>query len=171
MGLEILNAKETPLKDDDVRSIVEIERHPKVREWLTEYVDPDPEKEFQAYRKFFRSLPRNKRVEILIARYDGGVAGFLALWRRGIYMEHVASIGISVHPDYRGKGIAAQLVKSAIALARAKGFKRLEIETLAENTPMRRVAERLGFKLECVRSDRFYKDGSYRDEACYFLLL
>lgn len=86
-------------------------------------------------------------------------------------MEHVASVGISVHPDYWGKGIAARLIKSAIELAKEKGFKRLEIETLAENAAMRHVAEKLGFKLESLRKNRIKKDGSYRDEAAYFLLL
>lgn len=171
MGLEILNAKHIQLTDDEVRQIVEIEQHPEVSRWLTIYVDNDAEREFQSYKRFFRDLCKKRDVEVLIAKYDGRVAGFLALWRLEEYMEHVASVGISVHPDCWRKGVATGLIRSAIELAREKGFKRLEIETVAENLGMRRAAERMGFKLEGIRPKRLLKGGTYYDEAAYFLLL
>jgi len=171
LRLEIFSAKQVPLKDDDIRSIVEIEFHPKTRKWLIEYLDSNIEREFQAYKRFFRKLPNNKRAEMLIIKCDGRVVGFLGLWRLGRYMEHVASIGVSVHPDYWGNGIATHVIKSAIELAKEKGFKRLEIETLAENGAMRHIAEKLGFELESLRKNRIQKDGIYHDEASYFLLI
>jgi len=171
LNLEIFNAKQTSLTDADVRSIVEIECHPKVRKWLTEYIGDNIEKEFRDYRRFFRHLPKNTRVNVLIAKMDGKIVGFLALRRLGISMEHVGSIGISVHPDHWGKGIAIHLIESAIELAKEKGLKRLEIETLAENTAMRHAAEKLGFILEGIRKNRIHKDGTYHDEAAYFLLI
>jgi len=171
LRLEISNARRSPPTEDEIRGIIEIEHRPEVQKWLTEYVGPDPEKEFQSYQRFFRNLPKNKRVEVLIAKSDGRPAGFLALWRLGRYMKHVASLGLSIHPDYWGAGIATELVESAIETAKEKGFKRLEIETLAENTAMRRVAEKTGFKLECVRRRRIWKDGAYHDESAYSLLL
>ena len=171
MEIDISNAKDTPLKDSDIRSIVEIECHPKVREWLIEYVDGNVEKEFQVYRRFFRNLQKHRRVEIIIAKYDGRLVGFLGLWRLGRYMQHVAGVGVSVHPQYWGNGIATQLIEFAIDTAKAKGIRRLEIETLAENSAMRRVAEKAGFKLESIRKNRIQKDEAYHDEASYFLLL
>jgi len=171
LEVDISNAKETPLKESDIRSIVEIECHPKVRGWLIEYVDGNVEKEFQVYRRFFRNLQMHRRVEIIIAKYDGRLVGFLGLWRLGRYMQHVAGVGVSVHPDYWGNGIATQLIEFAIDTAQAKGIKRLEIETLAENSAMRRVAEKVGFKLESIRKNRIQKDEAYHDEASYFLLL
>ena len=171
LKLKIVNAKETPPSDDEVRSIVEIESHPKVREWLIEYFGWNLEKEFEAYKRFFENLPKNRRSEILLAKYDGHVVGFLGLWKLGRYSEHVATLGVSIHPDYWGKGIATRLVRSAIKTARKKDLRRLEIETLSENTAMRRVAEKTGFQLECIRKDRISKDGLYHDEASYFMLL
>ena len=168
MRVEIVDAKEIPPTDDDIRSIVEIECHPKVREWLIEYVGWNLEREFEAYDRFFKHLPHNRRVEILLAKHDGHVVGFLGLWRLGRYMKHTASLGVSVHPDYWGKSIATRLVKSAIKMAREKGLKRLEIETMSENKAMRLVAEKSGFKLESIRKKRLHKDGAYHDEASYF---
>lgn len=171
MKLKIVNAREMSLSDDDVRSIVEIESHPHVREWLIEYVGWNLEKEFEAYRRFLKNLPHNRRAEILLARYNGRVVGFLGLWRLGRYMEHVASIGVSVHPDFWGRGTATRLVRFAVEMAKRKGLKRLEIDTMSENMAMRHVAEKSEFKLESIRKNRIQKNGSYHDEASYFRLL
>jgi RimJ/RimL family protein N-acetyltransferase len=171
LNLEILDVKKVFLTEEDVRSIAEIEWHPKVQEWLYVYADPDFQKELRDYQEFFRKLPENEKADILIAKCDGLTVGFLALWRLGAFMEHVASIGVSVHPDYWRKGIARQLIQSAIELARDKGIKRLEVETLVENASMRHLAERLGFKLESLRKERIKKGGLYHDEASYFMLL
>ncbi len=171
MSLEIIDAKQLPLTDDEIKAIIEIESQPKVMRWLTEPVDEDLGKEFQSYKRFFKNLRKNRLVEILVSKSNGRIVGFLGLWNLGIFMEHVASIGISVHPDYWGQGIGKRLIDSAIKLAEKKGIKRLEIETLSENTSMRRLAEESGFKLECLRKDRIKKDGKFYDETAYFLLL
>lgn len=171
VSLEILDAKQTPLTDMDVASIVEIECHPKVQEWLYDYVISNSKKELQDYQEFFKKLPKNRQADILVAKYKGKVIGFLALWRLGAYTKHVATIGVSVHPRYWGKGVATRLIKSAIEFARQKEIERLEVETLSENNPMRRVIEKVGFELESIRKRRIKKDGLYHDEATYFLLL
>lgn len=171
MKLEIINAKLSPLKDEDVRAIVDIERHPAVRKWLVEYADEEYEKELEEYRKFFSELGNNDRVEVLIAKTDGCIVGFLALWRIDEGAERTTSIGISVHPDYWGRGIATNLIKEAIKLAREKGVKKLVIETLEENSAMKHVAEKLGFKLETVRKGKIFRDGTYHDEDVYSLQL
>lgn len=171
MSFEIINAKDTLLTVDEIKDIVEIESHPKVKEWLTIYVNPNSKRAIRAYRKFFKKLPRREKVDILLARRKGKVIGFLALWQLGRYMKHVATIGISVHPDYWGKKVAMRLIKSTITLARKKGYRRLEIETLSNNKAMRRLAEKSGFKLERIRKDRIQKDGLYFNEASYFMLI
>lgn len=166
LELEIIDVKESPLTDDEIKSIVEIEHNPKVKEWIYE-----PARSLYGYIRFFRKLPKNKDAEVLVSKKDGNVIGFLVLWKAGVYMEHVATIGISVHPNFWGKGVATQLIISAIELAKRKEIKRLEVETLSENTPMRRVVEKLGFKLESIRKDKVNKNGSYHDEVAYFIWL
>jgi RimJ/RimL family protein N-acetyltransferase len=169
LKLEIINAKKTPLRDEDVKSIVEIERHPMVKKWLIDYADEDFEKELEEYRKFFIDLQNNDFVDVLVAKHEGRAIGFLALWRIKENVEENMSIGISVHPDYWGKGVATNLIRESIKLAKEKGVKKLVIETLEENSAMKRVAEKLGFKLEGMR--RILKDGTYHDEDIYILNL
>ncbi|MEM3745165.1 MAG: GNAT family protein [Candidatus Bathyarchaeia archaeon] len=171
MKPEIINAKTNPLRDDEVKDIVNIERHPLVKKWLIEYADEEFEKELEEYRKFFSNLQGDSRVDVLVAKINGRVAGFLALWRMDEGDGHVASIGISVHPDYWGKGVATNLIKESIKLAKEKGIRKLVIETLEENSAMRHVAEKLGFKLEEMRKKKIFKDGMYHSEVVYSLQL
>ena len=171
MKQEIINVKLNPLRDEDIKAIVEIEMHPAVRKWLIDYTSESFERELEEYKKFFDEIKGDDRVEVLVAKVDGCVAGFLALWRMNEYTEHVRSIGISVHPDCWGRGIASALIKESIKLAREMGVKKLVIETLEENNAMKHVAEKLGFKLETVRKGKIFKDGSYHDEDVYTLQL
>ncbi|MEM2028410.1 MAG: GNAT family protein [Candidatus Bathyarchaeia archaeon] len=170
MKLEIINAKISPLRDEEIKEIVNIERHPLVKKWLVEYADEELEKEIEEYKRFFSDLQGNNRVDVLVAKINGCVAGFLALWRMDDDGQ-IASIGISVHPDYWGKGIATNLVRESIRLAKERGIRRLIIETLEENSAMRHVAEKLGFKLEEMRKKKIFKDGMYHSEVVYSLHL
>ncbi len=171
LSLEIFNAKQNLLNDQEISKIVEIECHPEVKEWLYNYEKQDFQEEFKGYRDFFNDLSRNDKVEVIIAKHDAIIIGFLCLWRQGAYMKHVASVGISIHPYYWGKGVATQLIEFGIKLSKTKGLKRLEIETLSDNVGMIRVAEKLGFKLEGLREKRVYKKGTYFDEVLYAMLL
>ena len=159
------------MTNEDIVSLVKIECHKKVQEWLYDYVNQSPKKELVDYQEFFRKLPKNRKSDILIAKCDGQVVGFLGLWRLGEYKEHVATIGVSVHPNYWGKNIATHLVESAIELAKEMKVERLEIETLSKNASIRRVAEKLGFNLEGIRKNRIKKGGLYHDEVIYSMLL
>ncbi|MEM1586366.1 MAG: GNAT family N-acetyltransferase [Candidatus Bathyarchaeia archaeon] len=169
--LEIINAKLNLLSDEDIRAIVEIERHPSVRRWLTDYGDETFEEELKGYMEFFRNIEKNDKVEVLVAKMGGRVVGFLALWRMKDYDEYTRSIGISVHPDYWGKGIATALVREAVEMAKMMGVKKIVIETLEENGAMRRVAEKTGFKMERIKRNKSFKDGKYYNEIVYSLEL
>ena len=63
------------------------------------------------------------------------------------------------------------MLKAGTALARKKGFKRLEADTLATNKAMRRTAEKAGFKLEGTRKKDVNMHGRLMDSALYALLL
>ncbi len=171
LKLNIFNAKLNPLKDEDVKTIVCIEYHPMVRKWLIDYADEGFEKGLEEYKRFFSELQNNDKVEVLVAKLDDRVVGFLALWHMDKDVKNTSSIGISVHPDYWGREIVTSLMKEAIKLAEEGGVKRLVIETLEENIAMRCVAEKLGFKLETVKKGKVFKDGAYHDEDVYSLQL
>jgi RimJ/RimL family protein N-acetyltransferase len=57
---------------------------------------------------------------------------------------------MSVHPDYWGRGFGTSLLKAAVEKAKAEGFSKLELETVASNKAMLRVAEKVGFNVKSV---------------------
>jgi ribosomal-protein-alanine N-acetyltransferase len=65
-------------------------------------------------------------------------------------LERVGEVGMSVHPDYWGRGFGTSLLKAAVEKAKAEGFSKLELETVASNKAMLRVAEKVGFNVKSV---------------------
>jgi GNAT superfamily N-acetyltransferase len=53
---------------------------------------------------------------------------------------------VTVADDWRGLGLARQLMETLIGIARARGIRRMDGAVLSTNTGMRRLAARLGFK-------------------------
>lgn len=60
--------------------------------------------------------------------------------------KRVGHVGIAVHKDYWRKGIGEELMEIAIKEAKELGVRVLTISINTENTPMIRLAEKLGFK-------------------------
>ena len=59
--------------------------------------------------------------------------------------------------------VEIQLLSSDIDLTKRKVVRRFDVDILTYKTPMRRVVEKLGFKLESIRKGRIFKDGKYYD--------
>jgi acetyltransferase len=69
-----------------------------------------------------------------------------------------AEFGITVRSDLKGQGLGALLLTRLIAQVRRRGTQRIVCEVLRENTPMRALATRLGFRVE----SRTQEHGSLR---------
>ncbi len=60
--------------------------------------------------------------------------------------EYVALHRVAVHPDAKGKGVAAALVGEAVKVARAMGILDIRCDTHEYNRNMRRMLEKNGFE-------------------------
>jgi RimJ/RimL family protein N-acetyltransferase len=171
MSLEIVNTRRRKLTGDEIRALAEIEEHPEVGKWDIPAFGGDIEKATAAFKKSLENPDMND--EFLVAKLEGRVVGFIGIHRfKGEIgeMSHIGEIGIAVHPSYQRAGIGAQLLKACISLAKTRDFKRLEADSLAHNTAMRRLLRKNGFELEGIRKKRIKRDGMYFDEACYAIL-
>lgn len=68
--------------------------------------------------------------ELLVAEEDGELVGVLgASWQRAIHVpgRYATIQDLWVHPDWRSRGIGAELVASLAAAAREQGVARIEV--------------------------------------------
>lgn len=86
--------------------------------------------------------------------------------------RHSAGLGISVHKDWRNRGLGTAMMHFAIDWAKSTGVvTRLELEVFHDNTRARHVYEKLGFQVEGVKRKAFFKDGEFKDSYIMALLL
>jgi RimJ/RimL family protein N-acetyltransferase len=171
MSFQIIDAQKHPLHNKALRTLAEIATHPKVMELDVDIHTRDPDEMNISFKEFSERIPNDQKQLLLVGKLDDEVIDFLGIHRKSKRMTHVGVVGIAVHPDYWRKGFGTKLLKAGIELARKEGFIRLEADTLAKNKAMRKLAEKLGFKLEGLRQKRFNMNGRHEDEALLALLL
>src|SRR5262245_29304883 len=80
-----------------------------------------------------------------VARADGSVVGLAGLWGFAPFLG-LAHVGIGLRASARGQGYGRELVTLVCRYGfRMRQLRRIELETVATNVAMRRVAERVGF--------------------------
>jgi RimJ/RimL family protein N-acetyltransferase len=101
---------------------------------------------------------------------DDELAGEALLW--GIDMHNrVAHIGISLRASFRGRGLATDVIRVLCGYGFAvRGLHRLQIETLADNTPMIRASAAAGFLPEGTLHQSAWVDGGFADQVVFGLL-
>lgn len=65
-------------------------------------------------------------------------------------------MNVAVHPDYRGQGIAGQLMQALLEAGAAKGVREYTLEVRASNASAIHIYEKCGFTGEGIRPD-FYR--------------
>ncbi|MCT2279486.1 GNAT family N-acetyltransferase [Micromonospora chalcea] len=101
---------------------------------------------------------------------DGTFLGVGTLWGINVF-NGLAHLGITLVPEARGHGYGTEVIQLLCRYGfRNRNLRRLEIETLAGNTAMRRTAERCGFVHEGTQRERGYDGDGFADMAIYGLL-
>lgn len=74
------------------------------------------------------------------------------------------SLGISVHKDWRNKGVGTAVMQRLIDHCRHHPtIHRLELQVFTDNARAIHVYEKLGFVRESIRRGAYYKEGRYLD--------
>ena len=84
----------------------------------------------------------NHKKDMRIIEVDDNDIGVTTFYEEN--NEYVVGL-IIVHPDYRGKGVATNIIKEYIDIAK-KNNKNIKIKTYKFN-PAKKLYERLGFKI------------------------
>ncbi|MET8976444.1 GNAT family protein [Streptomyces sp. NPDC004539] len=107
----------------------------------------------------------------VVDRETGSLVGVANLWGIDTH-NRLAHIGLGLRPSCRGKGYGTDVVAVLCHYGfTVRGLRRLQIETLADNTAMLRAAEHNGFTREGVLRSSAWVMGEFLDEVLLGLLV
>jgi RimJ/RimL family protein N-acetyltransferase len=101
---------------------------------------------------------------------SGELVGEALLW--GIDSHNrLGHLGLALRPGFRGRGYGLDVVRVLCRYGfSVRGLHRLQVETLADNEPMRRAAVSAGFTLEGTMRRTAWVCGEWLDEVVFGLL-
>ncbi|MEW6546419.1 MAG: GNAT family N-acetyltransferase [Bacillota bacterium] len=92
------------------------------------------------------------------------VVGMISLRRMTGRQQHVAGLGMFVHPAFHGRGIGTRLMEAALDAAdREWQVLRIQLAVYPDNEPALRLYRRFGFREEGRLARMAIRDGTYTD--------
>ena len=152
-----------PQRLEDVAAMHNILRHPLVARTTLQI----PSLEYgQALERFKDSTPFRHRF---VAEIDGRVVGSASLSaRQNPRSKHCGGLGMTVHPDYWGLGIASQLMEKLMDMAdNWLNLPRVELEVNTDNPTAIHLYKKFGFEIEGTK--RFQSRGDGRWGHTHFM--
>ncbi len=89
--------------------------------------------------------PINRYGVVVLAEVGGNVVGVGELLAKD---KTVGEVAVTVHPSYRRQGLGTKLTAYLAYAAHVRGVGRLEAYISSDNVAARRIAEKLGLKLQ-----------------------
>src|SRR5690606_37338600 len=86
-------------------------------------------------------------------------------------LAHRGELGMAVHPDFRGRGIGRDLIRTALNAARESGLEQVELTVRTDNPAATALYERSGFQKVGMSPRAIKIDGAYYDCAAMVLIL
>ena len=94
----------------------------------------------------------------LLGLSDGRIVGVATLHQQlGGWRRHIGRISVHVHPDFRGRGLARDLVNEVVEIARQCGLEKVEAEFIGRQEGGIKMFSLLGFS-PLVRLPDYVKD-------------
>jgi RimJ/RimL family protein N-acetyltransferase len=125
----------------------------------------------RTYRRRLRASWTDREAAILAVAGDR-VVGSLGIQRdEHPVTRHVATLGMHVARDWRGRGVGAALMRRAIEWARSVGVEKLELTVYPGNDAARALYRRFGFAEEGTLVRHSKKSYGYEDEVLMGLWL
>ena len=116
------------------------------------------------YRKLFRDSWSDRRAR-LVATMWGRVIGSLTIERIDHPVnQHVATLGMAVKADWRGKGVGTALMAAAMNWARSAAVEKVTLEVYPGNEAARALYRKFGFEEEGRLARQSKKSYGYEDE-------
>ena len=85
-------------------------------------------------------------------------------------MRHGGILGISLLPEWRGRGLGERLIRQTLEAARSFGFSRVELTVRHDNVRAQALYRRVGFAVEGRKRRSILVDGVFSDQVLMALL-
>jgi L-phenylalanine/L-methionine N-acetyltransferase len=122
-------------------------------------------------RRYFRRSWADEQAS-LVAVHGDRVIGHLNVAREeGPMTRHVASLGMAVAPEWRGRGVGTALMAEAIRWAKEMGVEKLALSVYPHNEPALALYRKFGFEVEGRLTGHSKKSIGYLDEIVMGLWL
>jgi GNAT superfamily N-acetyltransferase len=126
---------------------------------------PEPERMFIKHRvtdiKVIRDWCHNPdygRNLPMVGLLGGKITGVATLHQQlSGWKRQIGRVSVSVHPDFRGRGLARALIAEILDIARRAGLERVEAEFIGEQETAMKMFAMLGFS-ELLRLEEYVKD-------------
>jgi RimJ/RimL family protein N-acetyltransferase len=103
---------------------------------------------------------------VIVALHGDRVIGELSVSREEHPVtRHIASIGMMVAPDWRGRGVGSALMTEALRWALEMGVEKLALSVYPDNEPARALYRKFGFEEEGRLTGHSKKRLGYFDEV------
>ncbi|NVK25745.1 MAG: GNAT family N-acetyltransferase [Gammaproteobacteria bacterium] len=102
------------------------------------------------YISAFEAITKDPNNELIVVEFDGVLVGMLQITFIP-YLTHIGSWrclieGVRIHEEFRGRGFGEQMFEYAIAQARNKGCRMVQLTSDKQRPAAIRFYEKLGFK-------------------------
>ena len=122
--------------------------------------------EFPWSRNILKDCLLNK-YDFYIASYNNKIIGYV-ISKISAHESHI--LNLTIDQDYRGNGIASELIEMIIAKCHVLGSKMIFLETRVTNKPAKKLYEKYNFHTIGIRKG-YYKTSAGREDAVVYRCL
>ncbi|MDT8305843.1 MAG: GNAT family N-acetyltransferase [Anaerolineae bacterium] len=153
------NLRIRPPHPVDMEALYDIFRHPGVARTTLQLPSQAP---WLTRKRLLDPPPGIHRLVAVSAREVVGIATLMPHTRPR--QAHSAGLGMSVHPDYWGRGVGSALMAAMVDLAdNWLNLRRIELEVNTDNPAGVRLYEKFGFEIEGTYRYHAYGGGRWAD--------
>ena len=159
-----------PITQDDIVSCLDIYNYEVVNGVATLDLEPRTLEEWHEWY----NAHRDEHHPIIVGTIDDVVVGYASLspYRLKDAFKSTVELSIYIHQDYRGQGVATQLMERILAMAKADRMLHNVISVItAGNEGSTKLHNRFGFTYCGLTPEVGFKHGKYQDTETYALLV
>jgi ribosomal protein S18 acetylase RimI-like enzyme len=145
---------------DDAESLCDSINSVAREKWWLATADGFTPEQTRAFVKFMT----DHSLSQVVAVANGLIVGWCDIVPKGPRgFSHVGALGMGVRREWRRQGVGRRLLEECLALARATGLEKIELEVFTDNEGAIQLYESRGFAREGVKSRARKLEGRYQD--------